>query len=60
MAHPANKTLVTFRMPEQIAAKVRRIALAEGESQSLVIRRLIKSALEFERRDHRGAPDEAA
>jgi predicted transcriptional regulator len=59
MAQPA-KALITFRIPEQIAAKIRRLAVAEGETQSLVIRRLIKNALELERCDHRGAPDEAA
>ena len=47
---PANqKTLVTIRVSPRIADEVRSIAERDDESQSTVIRRLLKRGLEQER-----------
>ena len=42
--------LVTTRIPRAVVDEVRRIAEREAESQATVIRRLLKVALDVERR----------
>jgi predicted transcriptional regulator len=44
------KTPVMVRLPKPLAAAVRRIAAAESESQSMVLRRLIRAGLDMEQR----------
>lgn len=58
MVSTANKTLVTIRIPSKVADEVRRLVERDDESQSTVLRRLIKSGLTVERRSLH--PDEAA
>ena len=50
MASRQPKRLITFRSVETEANEVRRIADREGESQSTVIRRLLRLGLDAERR----------
>jgi hypothetical protein len=50
MAATATKELVTARIPSTVADEVRRIAERDSESQSTVIRRLLRFGLDTERR----------
>ena len=49
MAVSANSQLVTARLPCDVMAEVRRIADAEAESASTVLRRLLRVWLSAER-----------
>lgn len=51
-----DKEQVNFRLPRRLMDRVRTIAAAEQESQAMVIRRLLRDAIE--RRDAR--PDHEA
>lgn len=59
MAAPSTKELVTARIPRTVADEVRRIAERDAESQSTVIRRLLRFGLDVERRSAHPS-DEAA
>jgi predicted transcriptional regulator len=56
------KTLFTFRVSPRVAAEVRTIAQREDETQSTIVRRLIRVGLATERRSVAPSPrgDEAA
>ena len=58
MVTPTEKTLITFRLPRTVRDEVRQLAEREDESQSAVVRRLIRVGLRIERRSTH--PDEAA
>jgi hypothetical protein len=46
------KELVTLRVPRALVDEVRTIAERESESQSTVLRRLLRKGLSTERRSH--------
>ena len=48
MATPTEKELLTIRAPRQICDEVRSIATREGETQSTIVRRLLRRGLETE------------
>jgi metal-responsive CopG/Arc/MetJ family transcriptional regulator len=50
MASHATKEIVTARIPRAVVDEVRRIAERDSESQSTVIRRLLRVGLDSERR----------
>jgi len=54
MASPA-KEIVYTRIPQALRDEVRRIAQRDGECESTVIRRLLRTALDVERRSVVGA-----
>ena len=49
-----NKTPVMLRLQPELNAEVRRIAAREGESLSIVLRRLLRRGLDSERRSEPG------
>lgn len=51
------KQLVTLRMPSTVVDEVRRLAERDAETQSSILRRLVRHGLDFERRT---APEAAA
>jgi hypothetical protein len=50
MASTAIKEIVTLRLPRQLCDEVRRTAVREGESQSTILRRLLRRGLQTENR----------
>jgi hypothetical protein len=50
MASPATKEIVTTRIPRSVVDEIRRVAERDAESQATVIRRLLRFALDAERR----------
>jgi metal-responsive CopG/Arc/MetJ family transcriptional regulator len=58
MASPATKQIVAARIPRSVVDEVRRIADRESESTSTIIRRLLRSGLDMERRS--ATPEEVS
>jgi hypothetical protein len=56
MTSDTTKPLITFRIPRKVIDEVRRIALVEQETQSSILRRLLRRGLAEE---HRGGGNEA-
>jgi Arc/MetJ-type ribon-helix-helix transcriptional regulator len=50
MASPATKEIITTRIPRSVVDEIRRVAERDAESQATVIRRLLRFALDAERR----------
>jgi hypothetical protein len=46
----SNRELVAFRAPRTLVDEVRKLARRDGDTQATILRRLIRSALNAERR----------
>ncbi len=49
---PADR-IITIRVPRVVSDEVRRLAAREAETQSVILRRLLRVGLDVERRDAR-------
>jgi hypothetical protein len=54
------KELITIRVPRKLGDELRSVATREGETQSTIVRRLIRRGLESEQRRREDHGDEAA
>ena len=53
----ATKALLTIRAPRKLCDEVRSIATREGETQSTIVRRLLRLGLEIEHAQPRTQPN---